>query len=267
MARFRLEVEYDGGPFVGWQRQDNGPSVQAAIEGAVFAFRQERRDVVGAGRTDAGVHARAMTAHVDLEKPTTTDVLRDALNHHLKPAPIAVLRAREVGDDFHARFSALARSYEYVVVNRRAPLALEAGRAWPVPGALDAEAMHAAAQALVGRHDFSTFRAAQCQARSPVKTLTRISVSRQGEAVVIRTAAPSFLHHQVRSIAGSLVAVGLGRWPVSGVAAALAARDRSACGRTAPAAGLYFVSADYPGDEASAVEERAHERPDESRDR
>ena len=247
MPRYRLLLEYDGAPFVGWQRQDNGPSVQGELERAVMAFCQEKTNAVAAGRTDAGVHARAMAAHVDLEKETGADVLRDAVNHHLKPHPIAVLEAAVAPADFHARFSATARHYEYLIVNRRAPLALEAGRAWRAPAALDVDAMDRAAQHLVGRHDFTTFRAAQCQAKSPVKTLSAISVRRAGELVVINTSAPSFLHHQVRSIVGSLVEVGLGRWSVRDLAQALEARDRRACGQVAPACGLYFVRAEYDG--------------------
>ena len=245
MTRFKLTLEYDGAAFVGWQRQDNGPSVQQALEEAVTAFCGERARVHGAGRTDAGVHALGQVAHLDLEKPTTAETLRDAVNHHLKPAPVAVLAAEVAAADFHARFSATERRYLYRIVNRRAPLALERGRAWWVPRPLDAAAMHAAAQVLVGKHDFSSFRASECQARSPVKTLTGIEVSRLAEAVEIRARAPSFLHHQVRNFAGTLRLVGEGKWNAAKVEAVLAARDRSAAGQTAPAEGLYLTAVAY----------------------
>lgn len=245
MARFRLTLEYDGGPFAGWQRQQNGPSVQAALEDAVFAFSGERVTAQAAGRTDAGVHALAMSAHIDLSAPRRADVVRNALNHHLRLRPVAVLSAEETDETFHARFSARARHYLYRIANRRAPPALEAGRVWHVPGPLDEGAMDAAARLLVGHHDFSTFRAAPCQAKSPVKTLTALRVRREAGEVVVEASAPSFLHHQVRSIVGTLVQVGLGRWSVADVAEALAAKDRAACGPVAPPQGLYFVRADY----------------------
>ena len=245
MTRFKLTLEYDGGVFVGWQRQDNGPSVQQALEEAVTAFCGERARVHGAGRTDAGGHALGQVAHLDLEKPTKAETLRDAVNHHLKPAPVAVLAAEVAAADFHARFSATERRYLYRIVNRRAPLALERGRAWWVPRPLDAAAMHAAAQVLVGKHDFSSFRASECQARSPVKTLTGIEVSRLAEAIEIRARAPSFLHHQVRNFAGTLRLVGEGKWSAAKVEAVLAARDRSAAGQTAPAEGLYLTAVGY----------------------
>ena len=245
MTRFKLTLEYDGAAFVGWQRQDNGPSVQQALEEAVTAFCGERARVHGAGRTDAGVHALGQVAHLDLEKPTTAETLRDAVNHHLKPAPVAVLAAEVAAADFHARFSATERRYLYRIVNRRAPLALERGRAWWVPRPLDAAAMHAAAQVLVGKHDFSSFRASECQARSPVKTLTGIEVSRLAETIEIRARAPSFLHHQVRNFAGTPRLVGEGKWSAAKVEAVLAARDRSAAGQTAPAEGLYLTAVGY----------------------
>ncbi len=245
MPRYKLTLEYDGGPFVGWQRQENGPSVQGAIEDAVKALTGAPAHVYGAGRTDAGVHALAMAAHVDIEKTYDADVVRDAVNHHLKPAPIAVLSAEPARDDFHARFSCLRRSYEYRIINRRSPLALERGRAWRVGQQLDAEAMHGAAQILVGLHDFSTFRSVHCQSKSPVKTLDEISVSRAGEDIILLCCAPSFLHHQVRSIAGSLVEVGRGKWRRRDLEAALNAKSRDACGPVAPANGLYFRRADY----------------------
>ncbi len=247
MPRYKLILEYDGAPFVGWQRQDNGSSVQAAIEEAAFALCGERISLHAAGRTDAGVHALAMTAHFDLDKEFKPDVVRDAINFHLKPAPIAVLEASLAGDDFHARFSCVGRRYEYRIVNRRAPLTIARNRAWRVVGDLDAGAMHEAAQALVGRHDFTTFRAAACQAKSPVKTLNEVTVERTGDAVAIHCAARSFLHHQVRAITGTLVEVGKGKWRIDNVADALEAKDRSRCGPTAPADGLYFVEALYPG--------------------
>ncbi len=245
MTRFKLLIEYDGRDFVGWQRQDNGPSIQEALETAVFGFCGERAAVAGAGRTDAGVHALGQVAHLDLEKDVRPDQLCDALNAHLRPAPIAVLAAEVVPADFHARFSATSRSYLYRIVNRRAPLALDRGRAWFVPVPLDAAAMHEAAQALVGRHDFSSFRAAECQAKSPVKTLDRLSVARAGEELRIEAGARSFLHHQVRNMAGSLKLVGEGKWDREKLACALARHDRAAAGPTAPAEGLYLVGVGY----------------------
>ena len=245
MPRYKLTLEYHGGPFVGWQRQANGLSVQEVLEGAAEALCGERVGAYAAGRTDAGVHALAMAAHVDLPKDYGDDVVRDALNFHMKPHPVSVLSVEAKPDDFHARFSCIRRAYEYRIVNRRAPLALEAGLAWRVIEHLDADAMHDAAQVLVGRHDFTTFRAAACQSDSPVKTVDEISVSRAGETVLIRCAARSFLHHQIRSFAGSLVEVGRGKWRARDVKAALEARDRSRCGPVASPHGLYFVRADY----------------------
>ncbi len=245
MARYRLTLEFDGTNFVGWQRQENGLAVQEILEDAAKAFCGEDVAAFAAGRTDAGVHALAMTAHIEIEKPTSAHKVRDAINQHLRPHPIAVLDAELAADDFHARFSCKGRAYEYRIVNRRAPLTLDAGRAWRVPQKLDAEAMHAAAQYLVGKHDFTTFRAASCQSDSPVKTLNEISVSRLGEDVFIRCAARSFLHHQVRSITGSLVEVGKGKWRARDLEDALKAADRARCGPVAPAEGLYFVRAEY----------------------
>ena len=261
MTRFQILIEYDGGGFVGWQRQDNGPSVQAALERAVERFCGESVLVEGAGRTDSGVHALAQSAHLDLAKETTAETLMAALNFHLKPDPVAVVAARPVSDDFHARFSAVRRGYLYRIVNRRAPLALERGRAWFVPQPLDADAMHAAAQELIGEHDFTSFRASECQAKSPVKTLDRLSVARsgdggQGALIEIRAEARSFLHHQVRNFAGSLKLVGEGKWRAKDLRAALKARDRAAAGPTAPACGLYLTEVGYP-DEAFAGEEKA----------
>jgi tRNA pseudouridine38-40 synthase len=245
VTRYRLLVEYDGSGFVGWQRQDNGPSVQAAIEAAILKFSGETVAVFGAGRTDAGVHARGQVAHFDLVKETTPRTVADALNAHLRPAPIAILAAEVAAPDFDARLSARRREYLYRIVNRRAPLALDAARAWYVPVALDAAAMHAAAQVLVGRHDFTTFRAALCQARSPVKTLDALDVSRDGEEIRVAARARSFLHHQVRNMVGTLRLVGEGKWTAADVAAALGARDRRSGGPTAPPEGLCLMAVRY----------------------
>jgi len=245
MTRYRLTLEYDGGPFVGWQRQENGPSVQQALEEAVFAFSGERVTAFAAGRTDAGVHALGQVAHFDLARETTAATVMDAVNFHLKPNPVAVLAAEAVPADFHARFSAKARAYRYRILNRRAPLALERGRVWQVAHALDAEAMHAAAQHLVGHHDFTSFRSSICQAASPEKTLDRLVVRRAGEAVEIEAGARSFLHHQVRNMVGTLKLVGEGKWTADDVAAALAARDRAKAGPTAPPEGLYLTEVCY----------------------
>lgn len=255
MTRFRLTVEYDGRPFMGWQRQGHGPSVQQAIEEAVFGITGEQATLHAAGRTDAGVHALAMTAHVDVAKPITAFRLADGLNAKLRPHPVAILKAEEAADDFHARFSCIGRRYIYRIVNRRAPLALEAGRAWRVPVPLDAEAMQEAAQCLVGRHDFTTFRSAQCQSQSPVKTLDRLDVRREGKAILFEVAARSFLHHQVRSMVGCLELVGRGKWSAADLKAALEARDRGALGFNAPPDGLYFAAAIYP-DEAPSPNSR-----------
>ncbi len=246
MPRFRITVEYDGAPFVGWQRQDNGPSVQGALEAAIVGLSGERVAVQGAGRTDAGVHALGQVAHFDLSKDWETDRVRDGLNAHLKDLPVAVLAAVAVTDDFHSRFSAIRRHYLYRIANRRPKLALERGRMWRVPVALDADSMQHAAQHLIGRHDFTTFRASECQAKSPVKTLDHISVTRHGDEIRIVTYARSFLHHQVRSIAGSLKCVGEGKWRADDLKTALDARDRRACGPVAPADGLYLTAVDYP---------------------
>ena len=246
MSRYKLTIEYDGGPFVGWQAQANGPSVQAAIEQAIERFCGEQVRIGGAGRTDAGVHALGQVAHVDLMSAVEPDKLRDAVNHHLRPAPIAILRAEPVDALFDARFSAIRRHYRYRIVNRRAPLTLDAGRAWNVHVPLDAEAMHGAAQLLVGQHDFTTFRASQCQAKSPVKTLDEVSVRRLGEEIEIVCRARSFLHNQVRSIVGSLKWVGEGKWQARDLERALKAADRTACGPVAPPDGLYLVRVDYP---------------------
>lgn len=245
MPRYRLTVEYDGSPFVGWQRQDNGPSVQAAVEEAIARFCGERVAIVAAGRTDAGVHALGQVVHVDLSRAVATATLRDAVNFHLRPAPVAVVDAAAVTDDFHARFSATERFYRYRILNRPAPPVLQRGRAWWVRPPLDAAAMAEAAASLVGHHDFTTFRSTLCQAMSPVKTLDHLSVDRIGDEVVIEARARSFLHNQVRILAGTLRLVGDRRWPVERVAEALAARDRRAGGPTAPAEGLCLVRVDY----------------------
>jgi len=245
MPRYKLLIEYDGAPFVGWQVQEDGLSVQGVLTKAIAAFCGETVAVHGAGRTDAGVHALAQVAHVDLAKFWDAGTVRDAVNAHLRPLPVAVLEAAPAGDDFDARFSAKMRHYLYGIVNRRADLALDAGRAWRVARPLDVAAMREGASRLLGRHDFTTFRAAACQAKSPVKTLDRLEVERRGEEVRIHAAARSFLHTQVRSMVGSLVEVGAGRWSTDDLSGALAARDRRACGPLAPPEGLYLVRVDY----------------------
>lgn len=231
---------------MGWQRQAHGPSVQQAIEEAVTAITGEAATLHAAGRTDAGVHALAMAAHVDIARPITPFRLAEGLNARLRPLPVAILSAAPVADDWHARFSCIGRRYRYRILNRRAPAALEAGRAWQVAVALDAEAMDDAAQVLVGRHDFTTFRSAHCQSDSPVKSLDRLDVRRDGEFILIEAAARSFLHHQVRSMVGCLQLVGRGKWSAADLRAALEARDRAALGLNAPPHGLYFVEAVYP---------------------
>ena len=245
MTRFRLTVEFDGRPFMGWQRQAHGPSVQQAIEEAIEAVTGEQAVTHAAGRTDAGVHGLAMTAHAEVAKAIAPFRLMEALNAQVRPNPIAILDCEVVPDDWHARFSCIGRDYLYRIVNRRAPLTLELGRAWRIAKALDAGAMHEAAQILVGRHDFTTFRSVHCQAESPVKTLDRLDVRRDGDAVLVEASARSFLHHQVRSMVGCLAMVGQGQWSASDLKSALEARDRSALGLNAPAEGLYFVRARY----------------------
>ena len=245
MPRYKLTIEYDGTPYVGWQAQDNGVSVQGVLTEAVAAFAGERVVISAAGRTDAGVHALGQVAHVDLAKDWDAETVRDAINFHLRPQPIAVLVAERTTPDFDARFSAVKRHYLYRIVNRRADLTLEQNRAWRVPRLLDAEAMHAAARCLIGRHDFTTFRSTECQAKSPVKTLDRLDVARDGDEIRVTAAARSFLQHQVRSMVGSLIHVGEGKWRADHLAAALAARDRTACGQVAPPHGLYLLRVDY----------------------
>jgi tRNA pseudouridine38-40 synthase len=253
MPRFALTLEYDGGPFMGLQRQPHGPSVQQAIEEAAFAVTGETVTLAAAGRTDAGVHALAMRAHFDLARPFDPFRMMEALNAKLKPAPIAVTACEVVADDWHARFSCTGRAYLYRIANRRAPLTFERGQAWRITRPLDADAMHQAAQLLIGLHDFTTFRSVHCQSKSPVKTLDRLVVRRApgpfgGDHVLIEAAARSFLHHQVRSIVGCLALVGQGQWTARDLADALAAKDRSALGLNAPPEGLYFVAATYPGE-------------------
>lgn len=247
MTRFRLTVEFDGRPFMGWQRQAHGPSVQQAIEEAITAVTGEKAVIHAAGRTDAGVHGRAMVAHADIAKPITPFRLGEAINARLRPAPVAILACEAVADDWHARFSCIGRRYIYRIVNRRAPLTLDAGLAWQVAAELDDRAMDDAARHLVGRHDFTTFRSAHCQAESPVKTLDRLDVRRTGDLIEIEAAARSFLHHQVRSMVGCLMLVGRGRWSSGDLAGALAAADRSRLGLNAPPDGLYFMEAVYSG--------------------
>jgi tRNA pseudouridine38-40 synthase len=245
MTRFRLTVEFDGRPFMGWQRQAHGPSVQQAIEEAIAAVTGERAVIHAAGRTDAGVHGLAMSAHADIDKAITPFRLMEALNAQVRPNPIAILDCEAVPDDWHARFSCIGRDYLYRIVNRRAPLTLELGHAWRIARILDADAMHEAAQVLVGLHDFTTFRSVHCQAESPVKTLDRLDVRREGDAVLVEASARSFLHHQVRSMVGCLAMVGQGQWSADDLKAALEAKDRAALGLNAPAEGLYFVRARY----------------------
>jgi tRNA pseudouridine38-40 synthase len=245
MTRFRLTVEYDGRPFMGWQRQAHGPSVQQAIEKAVEAVTGETVVSHAAGRTDAGVHALAMTAHVDIAKPVTAFRLMEGVNACIRPNPVAVIGCEAAPDDWHARFSCIGREYLYRISNRRAPLTLDLGRAWRIARDLDAGAMHDAAQVLIGLHDFTTFRSVHCQAESPLKTLDRLDIRREGETVLIEAAARSFLHHQVRSIVGCLAMVGQGQWSKTDLKNALEARDRAALGLNAPAEGLYFVRARY----------------------
>ncbi|MFZ0846452.1 MAG: tRNA pseudouridine(38-40) synthase TruA [Pseudolabrys sp.] len=245
MPRYKLTIEYDGAPFSGWQIQADRLTVQGVLTTALEALTGEKTLVQGAGRTDAGVHARGQVAHVDLAKDWETDTIRDALNAHLRPHPVAVLGATRASEDFNARTSARKRHYLYRIVNRRADLTFDLKYAWRVPRPLEAAAMHEAAQRLIGKHDFTTFRAAECQANSPVKTLDQLDVVRVGEDVNVYASARSFLHHQVRSMVGSLVMVGIGQWSADDLAKALEARDRAACGQVAPPDGLYLMQVDY----------------------
>ena len=245
MQRYKLTIEYDGRPFVGWQVQDNGPTVQGVLSEAVRAFCAEKVSIQGAGRTDAGVHALGQVAHVDLSRNWDPNRVRDALNAHLRPHPIAVIAAERVPAEFDARFSAVKRHYLYRIINRRADLTFERGRAWRIAKPLNSAAMHAGAQRLVGRHDFTTFRHIECQAKSPEKTLDQLDVHRIKEDIHIIASARSFLHTQVRSMVGAIVLVGEGKWTADDVSAALAARDRAACAPVAPPDGLYLTSVDY----------------------
>jgi tRNA pseudouridine38-40 synthase len=245
MPRYKLTIEYDGTNFCGWQSQASGDAVQDVLEAGIKGFCGQDVRVHGAGRTDAGVHALGQVAHIDLENAVTTDSLRDAVNAHMRPHPVAIVEAEEVDAEFEARFSAIRRHYLYRIVNRRAPLTLDRGQAWLVHKPLDAEAMHAAAQSLIGKHDFTTFRSMQCQAKSPEKTLDELTVSRYGEEIEIVARARSFLHNQVRSIVGSLKLVGDGKWSKRDLERALKAKDRTACGPVAPPDGLYLLKVDY----------------------
>jgi tRNA pseudouridine38-40 synthase len=245
MPRYKLTIEYDGRPFVGWQVQDNGPSVQGVLAAAIAAFCGETVSVQGAGRTDAGVHALEQVGHVDLAKDWDEDTVRDAVNAHLRPHPVAVLKAERVADTFDARFSAIRRHYRYRIISRRADLTFERGLAWRIGKPLDSAAMHAAAQRLVGQHDFTTFRHAECQAKSPIKTLDRLDVERSADEIDVTASARSFLHTQVRSMVGALALVGEGKWTADDVSTALAKRDRTACAPVAPPDGLYLMRVDY----------------------
>ncbi|MCJ2040703.1 tRNA pseudouridine(38-40) synthase TruA [Methylobacterium sp. J-059] len=252
MPRYKLVIEYDGAPFRGWQRQADAPSVQGAIETAVTRFSGETQGLTCAGRTDSGVHATHQVAHLDLAKAWRMDVVRDALNAHLRRVPVSILSAEIVPPDFNARHWAIRRHYRYRILDRRSPPTFTGGQVWHVPWALDAAAMHAAGQSLLGLHDFTAFRAAECQANSPVRTLDRLDVARRKmgsmEEIVVETHARSFLHHQVRSMVGTLMLAGSGRLDAAGVADILASRDRSRCGPMAPACGLCFVGVDYPAE-------------------
>ena len=251
MTRWRLTVEYDGGPFMGWQRQEHGPSVQQTLEEALQRMMGEEAVFTAAGRTDAGVHALAMATHVDVMKSVTPHRLREGLNALVRPQPVSVLDVAEMPGDWHARFSCVGRRYLYRILNRRAPPALDAGRVWHIPVSLDADAMQAGARHLIGRHDFTTFRSAQCQSDSPMKTLDRLEVARVGEEIHVTAAARSFLHHQVRSMVGCLAMVGRGQWQPDDMQNALESRDRASLGFNAPPHGLYFVEAIYPESSAS----------------
>jgi tRNA pseudouridine38-40 synthase len=251
VTRWRLTIEYDGSPFMGWQRQDHGPSVQQTLEDALQRMTGEQAVFTAAGRTDAGVHALAMSAHVDVMKSLTSPRLREGLKALVRPQPIAELDVRDVAEDWHARFSCAGRRYLYRMLARRAPPALDAGRVWHIAVPLDVAAMQEGASHLIGRHDFTTFRSAHCQSDSPVKTLDRLEVVQVGEEVHVTAAARSFLHHQVRSMVGCLAMVGRGQWRPEDMRKALVARDRAALGFNAPPQGLYFVEAIYPGEAAN----------------
>ena len=245
MTRWKITIEYDGGPFVGWQRQAEGLSVQGSVEAAIEKFSQEKATLYGAGRTDSGVHALAQVAHFEIVKEVGADTVRDALNFHLKPDPIAILSAEVVDKSFNARVSAISRHYRYRILNRRSPPALLIGRGWHLPQTLNVEAMHEAAQFLVGHHDFTSFRATNCQSKSPFKTLDRLTVNRDADEIIIDASARSFLHHQIRNFVGTLKLVGDGKWSNQDVKEALNAKHRSAAGPTAPSDGLYLLRVDY----------------------
>ncbi len=253
MNRWYLKIEYDGRNYVGWQRQENGPSIQQSLERAIENFSNERIIVQGAGRTDAGVHALGQVAHFDLKKDFSADTVRDAINAHLRPQLISILVAQKVSDKFHARFSAIERSYLYRILNRRSPPTLESGSVWHVKRPLNAGAMHEAAQILVGEHDFTTFRATMCQAKTPVKTINSLSVFTDKDQIIFKVSAPSFLHHQIRNFVGSLRLVGEGKWQLTDLKRALAARDRTEGGETAPAGGLFLTDVTYPPDAIGAA--------------
>ncbi len=257
MPRYKITLEYDGTAYAGWQMQANAPSVQEHVGLAVLRLCGQEVSIRGAGRTDAGVHARGQVAHFDLAREWPAERLLDALNHHLRPEPIAVLNCAQVSEDFDARFSATARHYHYLIQVRRAPLALERNRVWRVPRALDIGAMADAARILEGRHDFTTFRSAHCQARCPIKTLDRLSVDTREGLIIIAASARSFMHNQVRSMVGSLKLVGEGKWTAEDMRAALHARDRAACAPVAPACGLYLMAVDYPADAGSRRQDGA----------
>ena len=246
MPRYKCTIEYDGTPFVGWQIQKGERSVQGQLEQALFALSGERFTPRGAGRTDSGVHALGQVAHIDLKKQWDPLKIRDGMNFHLKPDPISLIDVQAVDEAFDARFSAISRSYRYVIINRRARLALERDRAWQVARPLDATAMAKACQSFVGHHDFTTFRSANCQSKSPLKSIDHFTVQQEEDRIIAAVTARSFMHNQVRSMVGSLVEVGLGKWTVSDIAKALLAKDRAACGPVAPAHGLYFVHVGYP---------------------
>ncbi len=245
MYRYKITIEYDGTPYVGWQIQDNGLSVQEVLSAALKNLTGEDFVPKGSGRTDAGVHALGQVAHIDLSKEWNLSKIRDGLNYHLRPAPIAVTNAEEVDGEFDARFSALRRHYRYIIVNRRARLTIDRDYAWQVPRPLDHELMHEAAQSFVGHHDFTTFRSTHCQAKSPLKTIDAVSVRRDEDKVIVECSARSFMHNQVRSMVGSLAEVGMGKWPVSGIQTAIEVKDRAACGPVAPAHGLFFLKVEY----------------------
>ncbi len=245
MTRYAIKIEFDGAPYMGWQRQSHGPSVQQTIEEAIYGITQQQVVVQGAGRTDAGVHAKAMIAHFDLETKLSDFRLIEGINAKLIPHPIAILDIAIVPNDWHARFSCVGRSYRYRIINRRAPLTFQLGKAWRVARSMNAQVMHDAAQCLIGVHDFTTFRSTQCQSKSPIKSLSSLNISRHDDEIWVEAAALSFLHHQIRSIVGCLAEVGMGKWDKADLRAALEAKDRQALALNAPPDGLYFMDAKY----------------------